>query len=876
LPGATIPFTKRKVMTLTSLGVVSTVEVSTVSPPKADMTKHHGFRPRAQRRLLLLAALLAAALMAPAGASAAGFTAPADVSDGRIYGSGLGDFPAFEADGSVDFGYITDQWYEPVVARHAAGSTAFAFSGVLGSVTSNQARVAMATRADGAAAIVWAQYGRPDGNASYSLVVRERSSATGTWGTVSVLSAGAGDSDSPRMATLPNGTYVLVWEQATAGLMVSRKPVGGSWSTPVRVDSAFPLYDDFPTLGRLLVGPTGELALLMNVRASTVGEYREVVVESGDGGLTWSASELGDAINAYTDLPSAAFGPDGSLWATWYRGSSDPLVDYLTEVGHRSAGQVWSDANAPVGLNGPSGTHSEGGTAPSIAVAPNGDVYVALVNSDTERYVTEYGGAMDTVDVYVRQAGTWSGPEQITPIGAWSRPHIAVAGDGSVVATWSGSARDAADAMPYDLYSASKPAGGNWTDPAPFQVASLNQYDTSLSAGPTGDIVAAWMDGGVYRSSVYTVGPAITGLTVPTSVRTDQPLAVSVSATSPWTTSSPTVAWFVDGDPTSDAPVAIGTSVSLSVTTAGTHFVYARVTDANGTVQRKVEVVVSLPPLPPDADGDGLPDSTDCAPKDREKPAHGGVADVNCNGVDDATDAALEAARLKAIADAIKKAQDEALAAIQKEVLKGFMLAASLSQKAVPKAAPVAKIATGTLPIGYTAKGPQANMTQISAMLNGSNVVAAGGGNVIAAGGGNVIAPGGANVVAAGGGNVIAPGGANLINANGVVAAGGMNVIAPGGGNSLRSLRRKAPRARQVLLGGAGFRFTKAGRHRSKLKLTPAGKRVFAAYKAKAKQLRRRHRRVPPLVIRITTIVGPAKYHSGPATYTTRTFTIRA
>ncbi|MBF9141448.1 hypothetical protein [Hymenobacter properus] len=45
-------------------------------------------------------------------------------------------------------------------------------------------------------------------------------------------------------------------------------------------------------------------------------------------------------------------------------------------------------------------------------------------------------------------------------------------------------------------------------------------------------------------------------------------------------------------------------------------------------------------------------------------------------------------------------------------------------------------------------------VSAVSVLNAGGNVVAAGGGNVVAAGGGNVVAAGGGNLVAAGGGNI--------------------------------------------------------------------------------------------------------------------------
>ncbi|MEA2375933.1 MAG: hypothetical protein QOD53_2396 [Thermoleophilaceae bacterium] len=54
----------------------------------------------------------------------------------------------------------------------------------------------------------------------------------------------------------------------------------------------------------------------------------------------------------------------------------------------------------------------------------------------------------------------------------------------------------------------------------------------------------------------------------------------------------------------------------------------------NATVTTPVTFTGATQPPPPDADGDGLPDSVDCSPNDASKPAHNGN-DANCDGAID-------------------------------------------------------------------------------------------------------------------------------------------------------------------------------------------------------------------------------------------------
>ena len=199
-----------------------------------------------------------------------------------------------------------------------------------------------------------------------------------------------------------------------------------------------------------------------------------------------------------------------------------------------------------------------------------------------------------------------------------------------------------------------------------------------------------------------------------------------------------------------------------------------------------------------------------------------------------------------------------------------------------PPTADDAQAAAGALPGSVPAAGligdggivTEVTMGAPGVVVNqGSGVIAAGGGNVIAAGGGNVIAAGGGNVIAAGGGNVIAAGGGN------VIAPGALNRTA-GASAAARCPKPTAPRVpkrcpRQALLAVGGHTFPQAGKAQIKVKLTAAGKKAVKKYLAQAKRLRKQRRKVKPLKISLTTIVGPLTPGSAPAVYVTRKLQIK-
>ncbi|MCW2961604.1 MAG: hypothetical protein JWM90_1991 [Thermoleophilia bacterium] len=311
--------------------------------------------------------------------------------------------------------------------------------------------------------------------------------------------------------------------------------------------------------------------------------------------------------------------------------------------------------------------------------------------------------------------------------------------------------------------------------------------------------------------------------------------------------------WGLDGLTVDDLPTAsfahtraIAVQANGAVLAVGDHRPGA---DIDAAVMRLLAEAPAppTPPTPPvtDSDGDGLADNVDCAPGDRGAPLQG-AADANCNGVSDTVEAQVKLEQ---------EVAKQKLVVLAKTFATNTKNAVS-TIKQLPKALPAAGLIStkGTLlPIKVT--GPSVVIVQGSILMQGARVVSAGGGNVVSAGGGNVVAAGGMNVIAAGGGNV--------------VAAGGMNLIGRTGD------RAKKPKGKQVLLGGGGMTFRTAGAGKVKYVPTPAGRKIIAAWRLRAKQLRAKGSKVAPLKISITTIVGPLEAKSVSAVYSTKVVTVR-
>ncbi|MEA2391115.1 MAG: trimeric autotransporter adhesin, partial [Solirubrobacteraceae bacterium] len=135
------------------------------------------------------------------------------------------------------------------------------------------------------------------------------------------------------------------------------------------------------------------------------------------------------------------------------------------------------------------------------------------------------------------------------------------------------------------------------------------------------------------------------------------------------------------------------------------------------------------------------------------------------------------------------------------------------------------------------AEKPETAIGQVSGVISsgGANVISSGGGNVISSGGGNVISAGGGNVISAGGGNVISAGGGNFAN---------------------RASVRHKSKPKQVLLATGGYKFKSPGTAKLVVKLTKAGKSLIKKLRAAAAKARKHHKRVKPVKLAYTLIVG--------------------
>jgi len=160
----------------------------------------------------------------------------------------------------------------------------------------------------------------------------------------------------------------------------------------------------------------------------------------------------------------------------------DPMIQTMT----RPFGGQWS---ASVPLAGSSATDVR---PAQVAVNPHGDA-VAIWSADI-------GGPAGVVRVSTRPAGgQWSAPQVISEDAVYD-PDVDVAIDaqGNATAIWT---EFSATASAFVVRSASRPSGGDWSDPVDFSKSALRS-SARLAVDPQGNVTAVWLGDG-------TISPAV-------------------------------------------------------------------------------------------------------------------------------------------------------------------------------------------------------------------------------------------------------------------------------------------------------------------------------------------------------------------------------
>ncbi len=299
----------------------------------------------------------------------------------------------------------------------------------------------LAIAPDGKPAVAW-----PDDSSGNDEIYLLRWSGT-AWVEVGLNSAGRGsgisrnqgDSDSPCLALTPNGTPYVAWEDWSEGDLeiYVRRWNGTAW-VEVGAGSASGggVSNNEGVSGEpsLAIAPDGTPYLAWSDDSSESGEIYvrrwngTAWVEVGAG----SASGGGVSNNAgWSGEPSLAIAPNGNLYIAWRDDSSGNDEIYV----RRWNGTAWVEVGAG-SANGGGISNDEGWSGePSLAIAPNGNLYIAWHDDSSgndEIYVRRWNG---TAWVEVG-AGSAGGGGISHSEGESRAPSIAIAPDGTPYVAW--------------------------------------------------------------------------------------------------------------------------------------------------------------------------------------------------------------------------------------------------------------------------------------------------------------------------------------------------------------------------------------------------------------------------------------------------------
>ncbi|HST26141.1 MAG TPA: PKD domain-containing protein [Gaiellaceae bacterium] len=356
-------------------------------------------------------------------------------------------------------------------------------------------------------------------NNGKNLIVQaaERSAKSGSWSPAASLSLNGQDALLPSVAVDSRGDAVVVWASVALSVgwtaQAAYKPAGGAWS------QAVPLDKPQAAVGTTDVGidAAGNATC---VWSSTTGVGWRVHAAHGGPNRSWSRDVAISAVDPRTVIaPRVVVEGTGGATAVWSRTTGRRTsIEMATR---RPGTSLW----LPVKRLFPTGP---GGFLPQIAVDGRGDGVLLWLTAG------QAGDALVTATR--RPGGRWSPPLPLPSgvVGA-SNPEVALDAQGDAVAVWTqqvgGTQR---------VLGANLPVGGSsWSTPRALSKLGGDATTPQVALDGAGDGAATWArsEGGTFVVQIAgfdAVGPALLGLTMPSSGTVGQRLTFSVSPQDVW------------------------------------------------------------------------------------------------------------------------------------------------------------------------------------------------------------------------------------------------------------------------------------------------------------------------------------------------------
>lgn len=513
-----------------------------------------------------LAAVILALALPGAAAASPGWQAPLDVSAP----AGASFDPAIALD---DEGDAVAVWHRQMgidyvveaATRPAGGS--WQVPTALSPPGQDSFGAQVALDGEGGATVVWC---RSDG---FDYVVQASTRAAGgPWQSPVDLSVAGRGVCAPQVAVNRAGDAVAVWRgHDGSGYVVqaAARSRGGSWQPSVDLSAA----GGSAHVPQVVIDDEGNATAVWQRHN---GSFPVVQAATRPAGGPWGSSVDLPAPGDGAGVPQIALAGDGTVTVVWRRATGPtPTVQAVT----RSAGGAWQ---APIDLSDP----GQPGTTPQIDVNDDGDAIAVWEREAGSEYVTQAARRP--------AGGTWQPPVDLSSASVdITVPQVALDDDGDATAVWQQS-----DGSGQVIQAATRPAAGSWHAPVDVSAPGQSSFP-QIARDPQGNATAVWYrsDNGpvdfVQSAVLDAAGPALDGLSVPSTGTTGETLAFSVSPFDRWSVLGATTWTFGDGTS------SIAASATHAYANPGTYALGLSSADALGNVtSTERTIVISAPVVP--------------------------------------------------------------------------------------------------------------------------------------------------------------------------------------------------------------------------------------------------------------------------------------
>lgn len=304
-------------------------------------------------------------------------------------------------------------------------------------------------------------------------LVAPNAAATPEWTPVETLSLSGQSAYGAQIAVDPAGNATAVWSRSDGThtrIQSSRRPVGGSWSSPVDLSASGQnasapqvAVDAFGSATAVWIRYDGTSERVQSSRRTATGTWSLPVFVS----LAGSAGE--DATS-----PQVAVDPAGNATAVWSR-YDESGTETRVQSSSRTTSGAWSTPQNR------STAGAGGGYDPKVVVDASGDATVVW-------YLHPSGPGPDTVQVSQRISGAWSSPLDLSPADGPSYLHqVAVDAEGRATVVW-----QIDNQTNRIIQSRHQTAVGTWSEVDDLSPAGFNSYDPQVAVDAAGNAVAVW------------------------------------------------------------------------------------------------------------------------------------------------------------------------------------------------------------------------------------------------------------------------------------------------------------------------------------------------------------------------------------------------